>query len=188
MKKNLFLAVLLLITFSERVFFDLGPNVELVTTAIVLSSFYVGRKQSFWLIFLVMLFSDLIIGNTNIFIFTWTGFLVPALFIKHFSNSKNSIFNRSLAGTFAGILANGFFFIWTNFGVWMLTNMYPKTGLGLLASYINALPFLRLQLTSTLIFVPLGFVLTEFIIMADKKWQLERKFESVFASKSKVVG
>jgi len=177
MKKNIFLAALFLIAFSERVFFDLGPNVELVTTAVILSSFYIGRKQSFWLIFLVMLFSDLVIGNTNIFIFTWTGFLIPALFVKYFSNSKNSIFKKSLTGTFAGTLTNGFFFIWTNFGVWMLTSMYPKTELGLITSYINAIPFLRPQIVSTLIFVPLGILLTELILFLLHKYKPESKFK-----------
>src|SRR3990167_2023010 len=171
MKKLSFLFILFFLAFGERVLFDFGPNIELVTTALILSSFYVGRKKSFWLIFAIMLFSDLIIGNTNIFIFTWTGFLLPAFVIRYFSIPKSSSRTKATTGTIAGILSNGFFFIWTNFGVWLLSSMYPKTAPGLLMSYINALPFLRYQLTSTLIFVPLGFILTETTISLIKNYR-----------------
>ena len=169
--KILFILILFLSAFGERIIFDLGPNVELVTMALVLSSFYVGRKERFWLIFVVMLLSDLVIGNTNIFIFTWTGFLLPAIFLRYLSTTKSSSLSKIPIGTLAGILSNGFFFIWTNLGVWLLTNMYPKSAEGLLMSYINALPFLRYQLTSTLIFIPLGFVLTETTIDLIKNYQ-----------------
>src|SRR3989344_8065379 len=78
--KHLILVLLFLAAFSERVAFDLGPNIELVTMAMILSSFYFGKKESFWLTFAIIAISDRIIGNSNIFLFTWSGFLVPALF------------------------------------------------------------------------------------------------------------
>lgn len=187
MKKLSFLFILFFLAFSERVLFDFGPNIELVTMALVISSFYFGWKESFWLIFTIMLFSDLIIGNTNIFIFTWTGFLLPAFVIQYFSIPKSSSRTKATTGTIAGILANGFFFIWTNFGVWLLSGMYAKTAAGLLESYINALPFLRMQLISTFIFVPLGFVLTELIISLNKKYQMENKLNYILSSRSKVI-
>lgn len=179
------LATLFLIAFAERVFFDFGPNFELVTTALVLSSFYIGRKGSFWVVFLVMFLSDLIIGNTNIFLFTWSGFLIPALLSRNLikkltsflsQNTKYKIQNTSkfrnlLPLTSAGLIANLFFFIWTNFGVWLLSGMYPKTALGLLMSYINALPFLKYQFISTLIFIPTVYILTELAIYLQKKYQ-----------------
>lgn len=175
MKKTL-LITLFLTAFLERVAFDLGPNVELVTMAMILSSFYIGRKESFWLVFAIMLLTDLVIGNTNIFLFTWTGFLIPAIFsysLITFLRLKLRL--KLIPLTLTGISTNLFFYFWTNFGVWLLSNMYPKTTTGLLTSYINALPFLRYQLISTLIFVPLGFVLTESIIAFDKKYKLKNR-------------
>jgi hypothetical protein len=168
-KKSVFLCILFLIAFAERVFFDMGPNFELVTTVLILSAFYIGRKASFWIVFLIMLLSDLVIGNTNIFIFTWSGFLLPALLLKKVR--IESFFSKITTGTSLGIIANGFFYIWTNFGVWLLSGMYPKTAPGLLMSYINALPFLRYQFVSTLIFVPLGFVIAELTILIHKKFK-----------------
>lgn len=179
------LFVLFLIAFGERVLFDLGPNIELVTMALILAAFYFDRKTSFWLTFLIMFFSDLVIGNTNILLFTWTGFLIPALFVVNFYSNKSPLI-KTLRGTLAGITSTGFFFIWTNFGVWLLSGMYPKTATGLLMSYINALPFLRYQLTSTVIFIPMGFVLTELAIWANKRLRYENKLNNVFSYKLKV--
>lgn len=162
--KRALLAVLFLLALGERVVFDLGPNIELITMAMLIASAYFGRKEALWLTFLLMLTSDLIIGNTNIFLFTWSGFLIPALFAGNlFSNKKFKRVKKVGFGTFLGAGANMFFFLWTNFGVWALDTfgMYPKTLGGLMMSYINAIPFWRNQLLSTLIFVTLGFTISE---------------------------
>lgn len=154
--KNYFVYLIFFLAFLERTVFDLGPNFELVTLAMVLSAFYLNRSNAFVLTFFLMLISDLLIGNSNIFIFTWSGFLLPILIISIFKKLK---MNNIFSGTLAGISSNLFFFVWTNFGVWALDSwgMYPKTLAGLLNSYINGLPFLKYQLVSTLLFVPLGF-------------------------------
>ncbi len=44
-KTVLFIA-LFIVAFWERVVFDLGANVEFVTTAIILSSYYLGRNNA----------------------------------------------------------------------------------------------------------------------------------------------
>ena len=173
------MTILFLAAFLERTMFDFGSNVELVTMALVLSSFYLGRRESFWLILVIMVFTDLIIGNTNIFIFTWTGFLIPALFVRSFYSKSNQV-SKIVRGSLAGIASIGFFFIWTNFGVWLLSGMYPKNGLGLSMSYINALPFLRYQAISTLTFVPLGLTLVEILIILRRKFKFEKSLRSKY--------
>ena len=147
------------LAFLERTLFDLGPNIELITLALVVSTFYINKKTAFILTLATIALSDIILGNTNIFIFTWTGFLIPIVFLNVFKKLKASVF----LGTLTGVSANIFFFIWTNFGVWALDSwgMYPNTLQGLVQSYINGLPFLRYQLISTLIFVPLGLLLLD---------------------------
>lgn len=181
----LLLATMFILAFGERVLFDFGPNFELVTTALILTSFYIGKKQSFWTVFLIILFSDLIIGNTNIFIFTWSGFLIPALLSKNLINKIMSSLSqitihhslttkkmvKSTSLTLTGLSANIFFYLWTNFGVWLLSGMYPRTPTGLLTSYINALPFLKYQLISTLIFIPTFYFLTEMAVSLVRKYQ-----------------
>lgn len=169
MKKKILFIVLFMLAFAERVFFDLGPNIELVTMAMIISAAYLGRRESFWLTLAILAATDLIIGNTNIFIFTWTGFGIPALISGSlFKTFKASGIKKIGLGSLSGIGANLFFYFWTNFGVWFLGNMYPKTASGLAVSYINALPFLKMQFIGTLLFVPLGFALVEAVYSLKK--------------------
>lgn len=160
--KKIFIVFIFLLALIERVWFDLGPNIELVTVAAILGAFYLGKKYTLILTLLVIAASDLLIGNSNIFIFTWSGFLFPILAINIFKKLK---INNIFSGTLAGISFNLFFFSWTNFGVWILDSwgMYPNTALGLIQSYLNGLPFLKYQLTSTLFFVPIGLIIIEYL-------------------------
>lgn len=197
--RYLLLFGLFLVAFVERVLFDFGPNIELVTMAMILTSFYFGKKESFWLTFTIIALSDIVIGNSNIFLFTWSGFLIPAIFsgnlINKLTNLKSSrtttlnFIPKLFSLTLTGLTSNLFFFLWTNFGVWFLDswNMYPDTTHGLILSYVNALPFLKYQLTSTLGFVPLGFLLTELAIYLNQKYQFKEKFNQVFSPKFKVI-
>ena len=163
MLRKLFIFSLFAFAFLERTVWDLGPNVELVTTAMILASFLYS-KSSIWGTLAVVVLSDLILGNSNIFLFTWTGFLVPALLLsrprlmKRFSCSpKRRGLNKIL---FFGVGSNIFFFFWTNLGVWLLDSwgMYEKSAAGLIHCYINALPFLKNQLVSSLVFIPLFYL------------------------------
>lgn len=165
-RKNLLFLGLFLAAFLGRTIFHLGPNIELVTTALIIASYYLGRKQALILTYFIMVVTDLIIGNTNIFIFTWSGFLIPALLAAPiFKKIKLGKKRTVLFGTGMGIASNLFFYLWTNFGVWLLDSwgMYPKTAAGLMMSYFNGLPFLRNQLAGTLIFLPVTFILIETI-------------------------
>ena len=161
--KKLIFPLLLIVAILERTIFDLGPNFEFITTALILSAFYLGKKQSLLLTFLVLLISDTIIGNTNIFVFTWSGFLIPAFFASNIF--KKIKLNKILLGTGLGISSNIFFYLWTNLGVWVLDSwgMYPNTIQGLLQSYINGIPFLKYQLVSTLLLLPATFIIFETI-------------------------
>lgn len=110
--------------------------------------------------------------------------MIPALITgKLFENRKSKSIRNILVGSISGISSTTFFYLWTNFGVWFLGTMYPKTSAGLLMSYINALPFLRMQAISTLFFVPLGFGLTETVLLLNNKYQLEKKFNLLFNPK-----
>jgi hypothetical protein len=163
---NLYIYILFILAFVERTAFDLGPNVELVTLAMLAASIYLSRSTALKLTFLLMAATDLIIGNTSIFIFTWSGFLLPIFLI-----SKSNFHHQTsiIKATSLGVLSNLFFYFWTNFGVWLLDSwgMYTKDLPGLIHCYVNALPFLRLQLASTLLFVPLGFYLLSRYFLAS---------------------
>ena len=158
------LAALFLITSVIRISRIL-PNFEFVTTAMVVSASLLSKKQSLLLILAIMAATDLILGNTNIFLFTWTGFLIPIFVIKKLKNWLKIKNLKIITPLGLGLASNIFFYLWTNFGVWFLDSwgMYPKTLPGLVSCYINGLPFLKTQAESTLIFVPLTLILINFI-------------------------
>jgi hypothetical protein len=158
-KSILGMSVLILLGVLTRTLFHLGVNIEFVTGISLLSGYvFKNRLKSLIVPLLIMLISDLIIGNSIIFVFTWSAFLAVPLFsqVLETIKPKNEL-KTVLAAQFLGILSSIFFFLWTNFGVVVTTQMYTRNFQGLIQSYINALPFLRNQLFGNLILIPLIF-------------------------------
>lgn len=162
MTKRLFIFAIFILALVERVWFDFGPNIELVTIASLLAAFYMDKKMALLLTFGLVVLTDIVIGNSNIFIFTWSGFILPIFAIEAFKKLK---MNKVFSGLLAGLSFNIIFYLWTNFGVWALDSwgMYPNSMLGLMQSLVNGIPFLKYQLTSTLFFVPIGFIIFEIL-------------------------
>lgn len=147
-----------------RVFFSIAPNVEFITALTFTGVYFYQRMRSVFMALILSLFiSDLLIGNTDIFIFTWSGFfaifalglIVKSSFVQKLLSSLNKyVKNVLLAFNFA-IVSTFLFFFWTNFGVVLTTNMYAKSLEGLFNSYVNALPFLYNQLLANIVLLPL---------------------------------
>lgn len=155
------LLTFLVVGILSRTVFHLGENIEIVTAVSIIAGYFFTNKRVSWIVpFLIISITDIIIGNSIIFLFTWSAFLVtPMLGIVAQKASLNSrVFFKILYLQFTGILSTLFFYLWTNFGVVLTTNMYAKTFDGLVQSYINALPFLRPQLIGTFIFIPIVFM------------------------------
>ncbi len=162
--KLLFAAILIVLGILFRTVWHLGDNVEFVTTASLLASVYLGFRYAILVPFLIMMITDLIIGNTNIFIFTWSAYIIIGLFgYIRLGSSKVSFRNRILQVTGMGFTASLWFYIWTNFGVWFLDSglMYSKTIPGLIDSYILGIPFFKYNLIGNLVLVPTSFILIE---------------------------
>jgi len=75
---------------------------------------------------------------------------------------------------FASVTASVVFFVLTNFGVWLSSPFYAKTGAGLAACYTAAIPFFHQTLLSDLFFVGLLFglyhlVKMKFPVLAESK-------------------
>jgi hypothetical protein len=75
---------------------------------------------------------------------------------------------------FASVISSVSFFILTNFGLWLSTSYYAKTGAGLAACYTAAIPFFHQTLLSDLFFVGLLFglyhlVKMKFPVLAESK-------------------
>lgn len=146
--KNLFISLALIAAaVSERLWFDLGPNIELVMTASVLASIYLGRRWGIGVALLSLMISDFFLGNSFIMIFTWSGFAAIA-WGGRWLKGKNGLF-----GAGYGLLGALFFYFYTNFGVWLIGNWYPHTFSGLIQSYVMGLPFLRLHAVGSMVFL-----------------------------------
>jgi len=157
-KRKIILFVCLVIAaVSERLWFDLGPNIELVMTSSVLASMYLGRRLGVGVALVSLMISDFFLGNTLIMIFTWSGFALIA-WGGRWLKGKNGLF-----GAGYGLVGALFFYFYTNFGVWLIGNLYPHTFSGLIQSYVMGLPFLRLHAVGSVLLLSGSMVLIEIV-------------------------
>ena len=84
------------------------------------------------------------------------------------SQKLSQLVQKVAQATFIGIGASFWFYLWTNFGVWILDSwgMYAKTIVGLMQAYALGIPFLKLTLIGNMVFVPLSFCVMELAIKA----------------------
>ena len=94
-----------------------------------------------------MLLSDLFIGLYYNIIFVY--FSLILITIVFFKLSKKINYKTLFIFSFFGSLI---FYIISNFGVWMLGNLYSKDLKGLVECYVLAIPFFNNTFFSTLVF------------------------------------
>ncbi len=135
-----------------------APNLELITMTAMLAVLMLPRRVAWLVPVTAVAVSDIFIGNTNILWFTWSAWAVTglaALLLPLYAKSDKATI---LAGTGLGLLASVWFFVWTNFGVWLLADgsFYERSWSGLLASYVAGIPFFRTMFVGNLIIVPVA--------------------------------
>ena len=86
--------------------------------------------------------SDLIIGIHDQLLFTWGSLIIISLLSKFFCKFPYRILGISISCML--------FYLISNFGVWLISNMYSKNINGLIDCYIMAIPFLQNSLISSL--------------------------------------
>lgn len=166
---------LVLLGVLTRTVWHIGENVEFVTSIGIISGyFFYNKRIGLFIPMAVMVISDLFIGNTSILIFTWSAYLLSSLFgmgYKKLEERKLGILGFFVNPQAVAFLFTMFFFLWTNFGVVVLGDMYTHDLNGLMRSYYNALPFLRNQLIGNLIIAPILFWLVEMYYKVNLKWK-----------------
>jgi hypothetical protein len=85
---------------------------------------------------------------------TWAWYLA-AMALGHILLHSRTTFVRVAAGVVLGPTS---FFVLSNYAVWLMGNMYPRTVGGLFACYAAAIPFYRNDLLSTTVVAGLAFV------------------------------
>ncbi len=102
-----------------------------------------------------LLLSDLLLASVyhypafgNWTLFTWSGYLLVALATKGYYRLPHSW--RKTAWLGGILIVSLIYWLWSNFGCWLLSGLYPHSSTGLLACYIAAMPFLRHSLLGNL--------------------------------------
>ena len=137
---------------------DLGapPNLELSTAAAFFAAAMLRHRVAALAPLAVVAVSDVLLGNTAVLLFTWSAWAVIGLGSLWTRRARGV--RRFVAAVGFGVGGSLFFYLWTNFGVWLQGRgtFYPAGLDGLAASYVAGLPFLRPMLLGNLVLVPLA--------------------------------
>ena len=129
------------------------PNFAPIAAMALFGGAYFTKR---WVAFLIplaaMFLTDLILGFHSTM---WAVYISFALIvgIGMLMIKQKKVSNIFLASVSASVL----FFVITNFGLWISTPYYTKTGAGLAACYTAAIPFFHQTLLGDLFFVALMF-------------------------------
>ena len=161
------IALIVLGIFS-RVFFHVG-NFTPVLAIAIFAGVYLPRRISVLVPLALFIISDLIIGFHQTLPFTWGSIVLIAL-IGWKVRSHKTVGTVALGSLAAAVL----FYIVTNFGVWAVTGMYPKTLAGLGECFTAGIPFFRFTLVSTFIYVVVLFGLYEWVALKVRNTKLAK--------------
>ncbi len=149
-------------------------NFAPITAISLFSGAYLDKKLAFIIPLIALLFSDLFLGfyGTEM-IFVYGSFVLVVLIGEGIKKHKNVL--TIFLGT---ISASLLFYLITNFGVWVVTNIYPKDFSGLFQSYIAGLPFFRNTFFGDLFYTASLFGGYEFIKTISKNF-LPQKYQKM---------
>lgn len=157
--KIIFASLLILLAVFSRLIPHL-PNFTPIAAISIFISAYISKKY-FWLPVLALFLSDIFIGTYDIrlMLVVYVSFIVIGFF-GYFLREKRNIF-RVLGVSFFGSL---FFFLTTNFAVWITSSWYQKSLFGLLDCYALAIPFFRNMVMGDIYYLGIIIVLFEFVL------------------------
>ena len=128
------------------------------------------RKLAIWIPLSVMVASDAIIGFYNIMPIIWSCYLLIAIASSYYM--KKPSFLKGVGLTFS---ASIFFFVVTNFSVWMFGGMYSHTLSGLAYCFTMALPFFRNTALSDMFYTATLFSAYWLAIKVGRKYLVAAK-------------
>lgn len=146
MKNSLFWIAIIIFGAIMRVI-PHEANIAPIGVICLFSSSYAPKRYALGIPILSMLLSDIFLGFHHVMIWVYSSFFLislTGLYLRNNISFKN-VFVYSLFSSFL-------FYIVTNFGVWVSTNMYSKDLQGLLECYTLALPFLRNTLIGDILY------------------------------------
>lgn len=149
--------ILLIVGITCRFIFDI-PNFTPIAAIALFGATHLSKKYAVIVPIAIIIISDLMIGLHETVFFTWGSVLLIAFFSLRFRNRVNlkNVILYSLA-------VSVFFFVVTNFGVWIAGLWYPRTFQGLIDCYGMGLPFFRNFLLGTIAYSFVFFGVYDFV-------------------------
>ena len=145
LNKNIIYFGLIMIVVSLLRFVPHPPNMTPVIAVSILAVTWFKRSVfQFGFPLLIMLLTDMVIGFHSLMPVVYLAIMCAGL--TGFILKKRSSFSTILG---SGLVSSIIFFVMTNFGVWVLSSMYPKTVLGLMSCYVAAIPFFHNTVIAT---------------------------------------
>jgi hypothetical protein len=131
-------------------------NFAPVCAAALFGGMYLGRSLGIFVPMASMLIADAVLGiNWPDVPFVYGSYIMSTfigVWIKKDSLNLSRLAVKTISGT---LVSSIIFFLVTNFGSWVILDMYPKDLAGLVSAYVMGLPFFKNTLASDLIFVSL---------------------------------
>ena len=124
----------------------------LAAMALFGGAYFSDRRVAFAVPCIALLLSDLVLGLHGMMPFVYLGFGVTVLIGMALRGKV-----RVLPVAGAAIASSVLFFIVTNFGVWLVGDMYPRDVGGLVLCYIAAIPFFQYSLVGDFVYTGLLF-------------------------------
>jgi hypothetical protein len=111
-----------------------------------------SKRAAFLMPLTALFLGDLVLGLHRLMPFVYGCFALTVCF-GFWVRRRRSVQRIAFAAVASAIL----FFVLTNFGVWAIDNLYPKTTAGLVDCYVAAIPFFRNMLLGDLLYSALLF-------------------------------
>ncbi len=143
-------------------------DVTALTSLSLLAGLQFSYTRSLLIVGISLLLSDLTLTylwNYPAFgswsLFTYSGYAVIALVgHKVCVDNKPRLFGMLIS-------LSMFYWLWTNFGTWLLSGLYPHTALGFTTCYTAALPFLRNSLLGDIAWMVTLYCLLKYLLRAS---------------------
>lgn len=128
------------------------PNVAPIAAMALFGGVYLNKKYAIVVLLAAMFVSDIFLGFHAVMPFVYGSFLLTGLLGLWLKKHKSV---QSIIGT--ALLSSFLFYVFTNFGVWVMGSMYPKTLSGLIECYVSAVPFFRNTILGDLFYTAIVF-------------------------------
>ena len=138
------------------------PNVTpIAAIALFGGAHFASKRAALAVPLLAMCLSDLLLGFGvhRVMPFVYGSFALIVVLGRLIRDRRSTL---AVGG--AALTGSVLFFVITNFGVWLLSDLYPRTMEGLVACYVAAIPFFRNTLVGDLLYAGAlfgGFALAE---------------------------